>query len=199
MDIGYAGLPVPGGAQAPTVPPNLAALAQAIDRHLLQHAVDAADRDSRFENAPLHTAVTGEDGSLWIKTSATTNTWAAVYEPTPAWRPITLAAGFQSANAAVRRIGTRVHVRGTIERTDGTLITSTTKVGEVPADCYPTHTSRGAGGSTITGDPVVGVGRIEVLGAGSNVNGATQGALMWYSQDGSGTNWVGVDFSYWTD
>ncbi|MCF0087172.1 hypothetical protein B0E37_02232 [Streptomyces sp. MH192] len=199
MEIGRAALPVPGGGQAPTVSGDLAALALAIDRHLLQHAVDAADRDSKYEDAPLHTAVTGEDGSLWVKTSATTNTWATVWEPTPAWRPLTLSAGMQTANAAVRRIGTRVHVRGQIERTDGTLITGTTQIGSVPEDCYPIHTGRGAGGQTITGDPIVGLGRVEVLGAGSNVNGATQGALMWYSQDGSGTSWVGVDFSYWID
>lgn len=196
---GYADLPIPGGGDAPDGPAALMALAQAVDPHLVHHVADQAERDADFATAPVHTMVAAQDGSLWLKLSATANSWATVSEPTPAWRPITLAAGMTTSNAAVRRIGKRVYVRGTVERTDGAVITSTTKLGDVPEDCWPQYTSRGAGGSTITGDPVVGVGRIEVLGSGSNVNGATQGALMWYSQDGGGTPWVGIDFSYWTD
>ncbi|WP_448319223.1 hypothetical protein [Streptomyces sp. CO7] len=197
--VGFAQLPVPGGGDAPTGPGALAALGLAIDPHLVHHVTDRAARDAQFATAPLHTVVTANNGSLWIKTSASSSTWATVYEPDPDWRPVALASGFQSGNAAVRRIGKRVHVRGTITKSDGSAIVSTTKLGDVPADCWPQHTARGAGGSTITGDPVVGLGRIEVLGQGSNVNGATNGALMWYSQDGSGTDWVGIDFSYWID
>jgi hypothetical protein len=38
-----------------------------------------------------------------------------------------------------------------------------------------------------------------VLGEGSVVNEGTHGSIMWYTQDGTGSSWVGMDFSYWID
>ncbi|SFK72803.1 hypothetical protein [Streptomyces pini] len=202
-EIGYAQLPVPAGGDAPVGPAAFAALASGIDPHLIQHVADQAQRDADFGDAPLHTAVSAEDGSLWLKTSATSNTWATVYEPDPAWRPLSLVAGLSSGTVppGIRRIGNRVHVRGAVEKTDGALIVGSPaiKLGDVPEDCRPRYTGRGAGGQTISGDPIVGVGRIEVLGEGWEVNDGTWGSIMWYSQDGSGSSWVGLDFSYWID
>src|SRR3546814_7943695 len=45
-----------------------------------------AQRDSMFSGAPQHTMVSAANGSLWVKTSSTANTWAVIYEPLTAWR-----------------------------------------------------------------------------------------------------------------
>ncbi|WP_406202572.1 hypothetical protein OG331_31720 [Streptomyces sp. NBC_01017] len=200
--VGYAKLPIPGGGDAPVGPGNLADLGLAIDPHLVQHVVDKAERDSQYASAPLHTVVSAENGSLWVKTSATANAWATVYEPLPAWRPVSLASGYQAGEfqPQVRLMGQRVHLRGRIVRTDGTVFpVSGVKIGDVPADCQPAVYASWAGGSGISGDPVVGVGRVEVLGnvSGSSLGGV--GSIVWFSQDGSGVPWVDISGSYWKD
>ena len=45
--IGYAQLPVPAGGDSPTVPADIAELAEAVDPHLLHLVDDQADRDIR--------------------------------------------------------------------------------------------------------------------------------------------------------
>lgn len=201
--IGYASLPVPAGGDGPDVPAGIAALAEAIDPHLKHNVADQAERDERLADAPLHTMAVAADGSVWVKTSSTSGTWATVWEPDPAWRPVSLAAGLSSGTTppGIRRYGNLVHVRGTVEKADGELILGAPafKIADVPTDCRPRYTGRGAGGQTIAGDPIVGLGRIEVLGEGSVVNEGTHGSIMWYTQDGTGSSWVGLDFSYWID
>ncbi|MGW2090372.1 hypothetical protein ACWCQ6_36405, partial [Streptomyces sp. NPDC001880] len=125
--IGYAGLPVPEGGDAPVGPGALADLATVIDPHLWQHVADVAERNSLYAGAPVHTVVTAVNGSVWVKTSAAANVWATIWEPTPAWRTLPLASGFQAGQNTpqIRLIGTRVHMRGRIIRTDGGLIVGT--------------------------------------------------------------------------
>jgi hypothetical protein len=200
--VGYAQLPIPGGGDAPVGPGSLAELALAIDPHLLQHVTNKAERDELYDDAPLHTAVTANDGSLWIKTSASTNTWATIYEPDPGWRPLPLAAGFEADqnDPEVKRIGNQVWLRGRVRKTDGTTITTNaTKIGNVPSDCIPQQLATFAGGSSITGDPIVGVARFEVYSP-LNTQQAP-GSLMLYSQDGEsyGFTWVDISGSYWID
>lgn len=201
--IGYAELPVPGGGDAPVGPAALAAFAEAVDPHLLQHVVNRAERDEQYASAPLHTLVSAEDGSLWIKTSGSANTWATVYEPLPAWRPVTLASGYEAGEfrPEARRIGNLVYLRGRIERTDGTNIpVAGVKVGDVPADCRPALYGMWGGGASLTGDPITGVGRVEVLGEASSTSLGGVGSILWYSQDGTtGVPWIDINGSYWID
>jgi hypothetical protein len=200
--VGYAGLPIPGGGDAPIGPGALADLGSAIDPHLLHHVANVGERDSTFATAPLHTAVTANDGTLWLKTSASTNTWATVWEPDPGWRPLPLATGFEAdqTDPQVKRIGNQVWLRGRIRRTDGTNIApNATKLGEVPDDCIPPQLASYAGGSSITGDPIVGVARFEVYSPLNTLQ--DPGSLMLYSQDGDtyGFTWVDISGSYWID
>lgn len=200
--VGRAQLPIPGGGDAPLGPGALAELALAIDPHLLQHVADTAERDAEYADAPLHTVVSAENGSLWIKTSSTANTWATIYEPLPAWRQVTPASGYQSGEfqPQARRIGKRVHLRGRFVRTDGTVFPlSGVKIGDVPADCQPALYGSFAGAASISGDPTIGVGRVEVLGAGSSSSLGGNGSIVWFSQDGSGVPWVDISGSYWID
>ncbi|MFJ3084982.1 hypothetical protein [Streptomyces sp. NPDC086838] len=209
MDIGYAGLPVPGGSQSPTTPGDMAALAAAIDPHLVQHVTDLAERNTKYgDDAPLHTVVSAADGSLWIKTSADTATWATIYEPLPAWRPISLAGGYESGEFSpqIRLVGTRAHVRGRIQKSDGTVFAlEGVKVGDVPSDCRPATLGSWAGGASLQGDPMTGVGRLEVLGVGTSSSIGGAGSLIWFSQDGTqavggaGVKWIDLSGSYWID
>ncbi|MFJ9113029.1 hypothetical protein [Streptomyces sp. NPDC102283] len=191
--IGYAELPVPGGGDAPQWPGALAALATAVDGHLVQHAANQADRDSLYADAPLHTVVTADDSTVWIKTSSTSNSWGTVYEPPGPWKSITLADGVMSVGgetAEYRIVGKRAYMRGRVGRVDenpwhgaGTVIAPT------PLEARPAQRATWAGGQSMTGDPVTGVCRIE---CGT--------AIVWHSQDGaSGGIWVDISGNYWLD
>lgn len=201
--IGYADLPVPGGGDAPVGPGAFAALATAIDPHLWQHATDMADRDAQYAAAALHTVVTADNGSVWVKTSAIANTWATIYEPDPAWRPVTLASGFEAGQTdpEVRIVRGEAHLRGRVQRTDGVPIAvSGVKIATVPTDCIPNQISSFAGGASLTGDPAIGVGRVEVFSPDQDGNAlGARGSVIWYSQDGTGVPWVDISGSYWLD
>jgi hypothetical protein len=201
--VGRAQLPIPGGGDAPVGPGALAALGLAIDPHLVQHVADKAERDAEYDDAPLHMLVSAENGSLWMKTSASSNTWAVIWEPLAAWRPVTLAAGFTAGQTTpqLRIDRGQVHLRGRIEKTDGTLITTGgTKLATVPADCIPGRLESWPGGQSISGDPVTAVGRMEAFSHDQDANAlGGAGSLIWYSQDGTGTTWVDISGSYWLE
>lgn len=204
-DIGYAGLPVPEGADAPAGPGALAELAEAVDPHLWQHVTSLADRNTRLPTAPVRTVAVGPDGTTWIKV-ATANTWITLWEPLPAWRPLSLASGYQAGTITPQitiRNGRQVHLRGRIARTDGTPIvgTNSIQIGTVPADCIPTVFSTSSAYYSLTGDPVIGAGRLETKPA----TDANPGELSFWSQDGAqdggtvGAVWVDISGSYWLD
>ncbi len=196
--FGYAQLPVPGGGDAPTTPGDLAELATAIDPHLWQHATNKADRDSRFSAAPIHTVVTADDGSVWVKTSSS-NVWATIWEPLPAWQPIALASGIgQSGDVvpAVRVIDNRVHILGAVNKNDGSNFSGDAiKVATVPASCIPPQLRRYPGSCSLSGDTTDAACRIEVVGQ----TGASPGDVVVYYQATGGTPWIDLTGSYWMD
>lgn len=207
--FGYAGLPVPGGGDSPTGPAQLAELAEAIDPHLWQHVTNLADRNTRLAAAPLQTVAVAPDGTTWIKTSATTNTWITIWQPLPPWTAITLASGYEAGQTdpQYRIEGGKVHLRGRIQRIDGQLIASAgVKLGSVPTACIPTQISSLPGGASITGDAMTGVCRIEIFSPDQDANSlGGRGSLIVYSQDGSqdagtpGLMWVDISGYYWLD
>lgn len=204
--VGYAQLPIPGGGDAPVGPGALMELAAGIDPHLVQHVADQAERDALYAAAPLHTMVSAENGSLWLKTSATANTWAPIYEPVPAWRPVEMLTGYQadSYTPQVRRVGSHVWLRGRIARTDGTVIPNNgLGIAKVPADCVPQQQIGAyAATSSLQGDVVIGVGKLEVLDVGTASSLGDPGTILWWSQDGptaTGTPWVNISGDYWID
>ncbi|MEU9199026.1 hypothetical protein [Streptomyces sp. NPDC048332] len=201
--FGYAGIRVPEGADAPAGPGALAELALDVDPHLVQHVTDAADRDAQYAAAPLHTLVSAEDGSLWIKTSAETNTWATISEPLSAWRPISLKSGFETlGTVGVRRTdGVRVHLKGRLQHTDGTFINdpNCSNVGSVPPDCIPVDLGTWVGGCSLGGDTINAAGRFEVLGSNTSSAYGVAGDILWWYQGPGGTAWVDLAGSYWMD
>lgn len=207
--IGYAQLPVPGGGDSPTTPGHLADLAEAIDPHLWQPVNNLADRDARLSAAPVQTVALAPDGTTWVKISSTTNTWVTHWEPLQAWQALTLASGFEAGQTVpeARIYNGQVHLRGTIQRTDGQLIASAgVKLGSVPTAMIPEQIARLSGTSSLTGDAMVGTGRVEVFSPDQDANSlGARGSIIWYSQDGSqdagtpGVMWVDVSGYYWLD
>ncbi|MFF9568509.1 hypothetical protein [Streptomyces sp. NPDC014685] len=191
MEIGYARWPVPSGGDAPDGPAQLAAIATTIDPHLVQHCADVADRDALYSTAPARTVAVAANGQTWIKTSDTANTWVSLWEPAPAWKPLSLASGMApgSTTPQYKVIGGQVYVRGRIVRADDSVLIGDGQVlAPVPAEARPSQLCTWAGGQSLTGDPLTAVCRME---AGSS--------LVWWSQDGTGTTWVDISGSYWLD
>ncbi|MGV4890420.1 hypothetical protein ACSR0Z_28150 [Streptomyces viridosporus] len=207
--IGYAALPVPGGGDSPTTPGHLADLAAAIDPRLWQHVTNLADRDTRLSGAPARTVAVASNGTTWVKTSSSTNTWITIWEPLPAWQPITLASGYVAGETTpqLRIWQGRVWTRGRIARADGTLLPAAgVRLGSVPNAAIPAQLGAWAGTSSLTGDAMTGTGRVEVFSADQNGNAlGNQGSLVWYSQDGMqdggtpGVFWADISGFYWLD
>lgn len=207
--FGYADLPVPGGGDGPTVPGHLADLAEAIDPHLWQHVTNLADRNSLLPAAPAQTVAVALDGTTWIKTSSVANTWVTIWEPVAAWQALTLSSGYEAGQTDPEgRIDRgKVYLRGRIQRTDGSLIaTAGVKLATVPTSMIPTQISSFAGGASLTGDAMTGVGRVEIFSPDQDANAlGARGSIIWYSQDGiqdagtGGVFWVDISGSYWLD
>jgi hypothetical protein len=207
--FGYAQLPVPGGGDSPTAPGDLAELAEAIDPHLWQHVADVADRDTLLSAAPAQTVAVALDGTTWVKVSSVSNVWITVWEPVADWEPITLASGYEAGQTTpeARIDRGRAYLRGRIQRTDSGLITTSgVKLGTVPTDYIPAQICSFAGGASLTGDAMTGVGRVEVFSPDQDANAlGARGSLIWYSQDGTqdsgtgGVAWVDISGSYWLD
>lgn len=204
--IGYEELPVPAGGDGPDVPAALAALATAIDPRLVHDVTNLADRNSRFSTAPQHTLAVAADGTMWLKTDSGSNTWATIWEPLPSWQSVTPATGYEHGAypAQARLVGTQVFLRGRLQRIDGTVIPNDgVKIGDVPTAMIPQEQIGSmAAQSSLTGDVVIGVGKLEVLDVDTaNALGAP-GSILYWSQDGTtagGTPWVNISGSYWID
>ncbi|MGW0865735.1 hypothetical protein [Streptomyces sp. NPDC002611] len=207
--IGYAGLPIPGGGDSPTTPGHLAELAEAIDPHLWQHVTNLADRNARLSEAPVQTVALAPDGTTWVKVSSTTNTWVTHWEPLQAWQPLTLAAGFEAGQTLPegRLYNGQAHLRGTIQRTDGQLISANgVKLATVPTALIPQQIARYAAPASMTGDAMVGTCRAEVFSPDQDANAlGGRGSVVAWSQDGQqdagtpGLMWVDISGYYWLD
>ncbi|MEV8394840.1 MULTISPECIES: hypothetical protein [unclassified Streptomyces] len=203
--FGYAGLPAPGGGDAPTGNGQLAELALAVDPHLWQHVEDLADRNATLSGAPTRTVAIALDGTVWAKTSSAANTWVTIWEPPPAWRTLPLSSGYEAGTTVpqIKVVGRQAFTRGRVVRTDGTLIVGTdgVQVATVPGDCIPEQLSTVSAFFSLTGPPLIGVGRSEVLSR----NESAPGALRFFSQDGAqdggtvGATWVDLAGYYWLD
>lgn len=202
--IGLAKLPIPAGGNSPTVPADLAALAEAIDPHLRHTVYDQAERDADFAYAPQHTLVTAADGSMWMKTDSETNTWAVIWEPLPSWRPVTLASGVeaQTTPCEIRREGTRVSMRGRVAKSSGAVfndVDAPIKLGAVPSDCRPQVLASWAASCSIGGDTTDAAGRMEVLNIGTGSSNGVPGDILWWYQGTGGTSYIDLTGEWWTD
>jgi hypothetical protein len=203
--IGFADLPVPAGGDAPQVPTDIAELATALDPHLVQHAEDQADRDSRFSTAPIQTLVIAEDGTAWMKTSSVANTWVTLSSPLQAWQPtITLKSGFEEGSVELGlrvKDATHVYLKGRIQRTDAANILDANAVnlGSVPSGLIPTELRTYAATCSMAGTTTDASGRLEILEATTSSAYGDAGDILWWYQGTDGTPWVDISGDYWTD
>lgn len=202
--IGYAGLPIPAGGDSPTVPADVAELAEALDPHLVQHAANQADRDSTYADAPATTLVIAANGTTWIKTSSGP-TWATVYEPLQAWQNlITLNTGLEegAVDLGIRLKDTKhVYLKGRIQRTDAQNLQDANAVnlGSVPSELIPAALRTWAGTCSMGGTTTDGAGRLEVLGDNTSSAYGDPGDILWWYQGTDGTAWVDISGDYWLD
>ncbi|WP_240373033.1 hypothetical protein [Brevibacterium zhoupengii] len=76
-----AKVPYPSGSDAPAAAADMMALAMATDPRLVLPAIDEADRDARYSDAPVSTmVVSGESRKIWVKTGPAPTDWWTVYE-----------------------------------------------------------------------------------------------------------------------
>lgn len=204
--IGYEDLPVPAGGDGPDVPAAIAALATAIDPRLVHDVTDLADRNSRFSAAPQHTVCVAGDGTMWAKTDGGSNTWATLWEPVPSWQAVTPLSGYEESiyPLQARLVGGQVFLRGRIQRTDGNVIPNDgVAIATVPSSCIPQEQIGAyAATSSLAGDVVIGVGKLEILDVNTASGLGGPGTILWWSQDAptaDGTPWVNISGSYWTD
>jgi hypothetical protein len=205
--IGYADLPVPGGGDGPAVPGSIAALAEALDPHLVQHVTNAADRTTTLADAPQHTLAIANDGTTWVKTDSGSDTWATLWTPVPAWQDVTPASGYEGGSYApqARMLPTgQVFLRGRLQKVDGTVVPDNgIKIGSVPTAMIPqVQVGSFAGQDSLQDDVQIGVGKVEVLEATTSSSLGVPGDIIWWSQDGptaGGTPWVNISGSYWID
>lgn len=200
--IGYADLPVPAGGDSPTIPAAVAELATALDPHLIHHVYDQAQRDADFVLAPVQTLVIAESGMAWIKLASSSNSWATVYEPVPAWGTITLASGYEqgAATLGVRKMASGiVYLKGRIQATSGNMDggAAALNVGSVPDDCIPEFIGTITASCSLGGDTTDAAGRLEVLASNSSSSSGDPGDLLWWYQGTGGTPWIDISGYYW--
>lgn len=203
--IGRAHLPIPAGGNSPTVPADLAALAEAIDDHLRHSVTDDAQRDEEFGDAPAHTLVTAEDGTMWLKTGPGASDWVTIWQPLDGWRAVTLASGNEASTIAcqVRRAGTHVWMRGRVVKSNGTnfnLPNDPIKIGSVPSDCIPgVELASWSASCSLGGDNVQAAGRMEVLEAGTGSSNGVAGDILFWFQGTDGTPYIDLSGDWWID
>ncbi|APY88165.1 hypothetical protein DCW30_05925 [Streptomyces alfalfae] len=201
--IGYADLPVPGGGDGPDGAAALAALAEALDPHLVQHVANLAERNSTMSDAPTGMLVIAADGTTWAKTASG---WATLYEPLQPWQStISLKSGFEEGivDLGVRLTdgGKHVWLKGRIQRTDGQLIydANAVNLGSVPSSLTPAELRTFDGTCSMGGATTDATGRLEILNTGVTSAYGVAGDILWWYQGTDGTAWVDISGDYWLD
>lgn len=192
----FAALRVPDENAGDDVPADLSFLADQLDTSLVLKAVSAAERDSKFYDAPSGVLCVIRDGSgvvsgVYIKTSgAGTATWGTVWEPPSALTltAITLAddyttRGTPSYDPGVYREpgGIFAQMSGAIVRVDGTPIQSSTVIGYLPSGYLPLRVNDFSVAITSSSSYTTSKPKVALQ---------VDGTINYF---GTPTNWVGFD------
>lgn len=127
-----AKVPYPSGSDAPAAAADMMAIVQALDAKLVLPAVDEADRNARYAEAPVSTlVVSGESKRIWLKIGTGPTDWHTIYYDT-GW----ISEGFVVQDGwSLNKIGGRTHgptteIRGELVRTGDDL--TATNTGHLP-------------------------------------------------------------------
>lgn len=112
-------IPYPSGSDAPAAAADMMALVMATDSRLVLPAIDEADRDAKYSEAPVSTlVVSGESKRIWLKTGPGPTDWLTVYYDT-GWVTEGFVAqdGWSITSIKARRNGVNTDIRGEFLRT----------------------------------------------------------------------------------
>lgn len=114
-----ARIPYPTGSDAPAAAADMMALVMAMDARLVLPAVDEADRDAKYSDAPVSSmVVSGESKKIWLKTGPGPTDWLTVYADT-GWvtEGFVVQDGWSITSIKARRNGVNTDIRGEFVRT----------------------------------------------------------------------------------
>lgn len=115
-----AKIPYPSGSDAPAAAADMMAAFMNLDDRVVLKAIDAADRDSKYADAPTGSLVTsGPSKTVWLKHGPNPTDWTTVHEDT-GWvdKGFVIASGWEIyTHLTARRVNKSVEIRGQLTRT----------------------------------------------------------------------------------
>ena len=117
-----ANVPYPSGPDAPAAAADMMGLVMAMDPRLVLPAVDEADRDQKYADAPESTmVVSGPSKKIWVKTGPAVTDWWVVYERQEYRTGFTALSGWEIVDAMAIRNTYTTEVRLKALRTGGDI------------------------------------------------------------------------------
>lgn len=127
-------IPYPSGPDAPAAAADMMGLVMAMDPRLVLPAIDEADRDSKYADAPRSTmVVSGQARKIWVKTGDGPTDWWTVYQREEIKTGFTAATGWSLDGALAIRNTYTTELRARLVRT-GAAITAQQSNGNISPD-----------------------------------------------------------------
>lgn len=112
-------VPYPSGSDTPAAAADMMAAFMSMDDRLVLNAIDQADRDARYSEAPTSTlVVSGPSQKIWLKTGDGPTDWITIWEDT-GWitSGFVIESGWSITSLAGRIYGRTINIRGDFLRT----------------------------------------------------------------------------------
>lgn len=119
----FAKIPYPSGSDAPAAAADMMAAFMTMDSRLVLPAIDEADRDAKYYDAPVSTlVVSGDSQKIWLKRGPNPSDWLTIWEDT-GWvtQGFVVQSGWSNDNMSARRFGRNINIRGQLTRTGGAI------------------------------------------------------------------------------
>lgn len=164
-------VPYPSGSDAPAAAADMMAAFMALDDRLVLKAVDEADRNARYAEAPVSTIViSGQSRRAWIKTGTGPTDWYDwLYDTGWVGEGFTVYDGWNLATVEARKRNGYVDLRGEVTRSgDGLTASSNGHLPNIDVITVPPQFRPETGKLAITGQgktPVTS-GAIELYASG---------------------------------
>lgn len=116
-------IPYPSGSDAPAAAADMMAAFSHLDDRVVLPAIDEADRDARYADAPASAlVVAGPSKSVWMKTGPGPTDWLTVYHDT-GWvnEGFTVFSGWDMTTMQARKNGVNINIRCEGTRTGGDI------------------------------------------------------------------------------
>lgn len=183
-------VPYPSGTDAPAAAADMMGLVMAMDDRLVLKAVDEADRDSKYGEAPVSSlVVSGQSRKVWLKTGEGPTDWFTIYERQEYTEGFTVQPGWEIEYVRAVRNTSTTEVRIRVLRTgDDIIINSSGNFNDVKVMDLPPEVS-----NTIDGVQVMAPWRATRTGGTARI---TIGGGVWMC-DGHSNSEVPTGESVW--